>query len=189
MIWSNHNFQVGLYDVSQIDMELPEFITEPLIINEQLRIVPVNITPLSYNDKIQRLAGPFYEIKESEVIGTYKIGEKSVEEVQHFLLDKCANSRWVKETQGTVVRIQDTDITIPTNRDERNVFLQTFQCMTDVVNWKFGDTWMTLTKEDMQLIITSIFKHVQQVFEWEQTKASEILKAQTLDELDGIDIS
>lgn len=187
--WSNHSFQVMLQELYNNNVELPSELTTPMVISPDVKILPVNYTFPSYNEKIQQLVGPFHQISENEVIGTYEVGDKSIEAVQNELIDKCATLRWEREIQGLTLTIQGKSVFIITNRGERDMYLQAHQWMGDTINWKFADEWLTLTKLEMQTIVDAIFNHIQTLFEWEQTKQTEIKNALTLSVLDNIVLS
>ena len=187
--WSKYVFQVKIQELCNIGYELPDNLLIPLNITPNIKILPTDIDIPHYNEKIQQLVGPLYDIQDDCVNGHYELDDKPIEVVQNELIDKCAAIRWEREIQGITISINDKDLFISTNRGERDIFLQTYQCMSDEVDWKFGDDWVKLTKTDLQTIVTAIFNHIQGVFVWEQQKQQEIKTAATLADLDNIDIS
>ena len=64
-----------------------------------------------------------------------------------------------------------------TNREDRNLYLQAYQLLSDQATqaWKFlPATWITLTKADLGLVVQTIFTYVQAQYDWEKAKAAEI---------------
>ena len=53
----------------------------------------------------------------------------------------------------------------------------------DTVNWKFPETWLTLTKQDLGLCVTAATQYVQECFDWELNKSEEIDNSETKQEL------
>lgn len=111
-----------------------------------------------------------------------------VDVVKNLLKETIKNVRYEYETEGFKHTIQDTEVTINTNRTSRDVFLNTYLSMTDneSVSWKFPEVWLNISKFDLQQIVNEMKRHVQDGFSWEQSKSIEIDSANTLEELDAI---
>ena len=56
----------------------------------------------------------------------------------------------------------------------------------DVVNWKFPEAWLTLTKSDLGIAVNAGVAHVQAQFNWELAKNEEIDACTTAAELDAV---
>jgi hypothetical protein len=86
------------------------------------------------------------------------------------------------------VTIQGQEVVVDTSRDGRNIFVQKYQMMTDtdVVQWKFPTTWLTLSKADLGLAVTAGAAYVEAQFVWEQSIVNQIEAAVTVDELKAI---
>ena len=55
-------------------------------------------------------------------------------------------------------------------------FSQMVDCNLESVNWKVDqDTWIVLSKSDIQTVFNSIVTHVQSAFDWEVVKLAEIV--------------
>jgi hypothetical protein len=101
---------------------------------------------------------------------------------------QAADERWIKETAGTTTTIQDTVVTVDTARGSRDIFVQKYLLMldSDVVTWKFPETWLSLTKTDLGQVVAAGASHVQSAFAWEKDINDAINTADTLDALDAI---
>ena len=60
---------------------------------------------------------------------------------------------------------------------------------TDTINWKFPETWLTITKQELGYIVSQGVAYIQGCFDWEVQKNAEIDACTTLAELDAIIIA
>ena len=104
---------------------------------------------------------------------------------KYNLKQLAAQERYKKEILGTTATIQSQSLTIDTSRGARDIFVQTYLLMgdADTVNWKFPETWLTLTKQDLGLCVTAATQYVQECFDWELNKSEEIDNSETKQEL------
>jgi len=161
----------------------------PVVLDNDVKILPVvSINQPSYNSKIERLEGPYWNFYEDRAEMYYTVGDLPIDAVKNRLKNIISSNRYEYEKIGFDMKIQNADIYINTGRTERSVFLQTLFYMEDneTINWKFSEGWMQLTKPDMQQIVSKIKTHVQSCFIWEQNKIAEVDAANTLEELDAI---
>ena len=95
-----------------------------------------------------------------------------------------------KEILGTTATIQDHLVTIDTNRGAKDVFVQKYLLMaeSDTVNWKFPETWLTLTKSDLGLCVTAANQYIQQCFDRELNISEQIDQSQNKQELLAVTI-
>lgn len=156
------------------------------------------------NEKLQRFEGPFWTHTEDTSTGTYVVRQKPVEQVKGELLAQTANKRYEQENSGFTFTIGEEKVYISTQRDQRALF------STGVPgSWKFkkvetvpfnsqpdsptrdiivGEVWITVTQEQLDSITQQIKQHVQDAFDWEATKAEEIISKTTVEQLDAIEI-
>lgn len=189
--WSKVYFQEVILDECDfeccLDVRNQHF--SPVTVNENIKILPVEELPSPiYNGKIQRLNGPYWNFLEDRAQMYFEVVDMPVEAVKNILKETAMNIRYQYENEGFRYNIQDTEVTINTNRTTRDVFLNTYLSMTDneTVSWKFPETWLSISKFDLQQIVNEIKRHVQDGFSWEQNKSIEIDSANTLEELDSI---
>lgn len=191
MKWNKGRFQNVILEECEVDTTLPlrneNF--EPIIINEEIKILPVQYaeTP-PLNPKIEMLNGPYWEFTSTHVIASYVVQPLPIDTVKGNLKNILANERWKKEIQGIKVTVQNTEVTVDTNRGTRDIFVQQYLLMgeSDVVTWKFPETWLNLTKSDLGLIVAAGVNYVKSVFEWEANLVNQIESSTTLAELDTI---
>jgi hypothetical protein len=152
----------------------------PHIINEDTKIYPVEIIQGNINPLYQHHRGPLWEIKDDVAIATYEIIETDLEAAKYNFKEFLAAERYTKEVSGTKITVQDTEVTIDTSRDGRNIFVQKFLLMadTDTVKWKFPEKWLLLTKSELGEVIAAGAAHIQSAFDWEN-EISEQIDAET----------
>jgi hypothetical protein len=188
--WNYRSFESTLEDDLEITTKLPLQKTDndPIIIDEDTKILPATLIYQDYNPKIQYLNGPFWEFSDTLATGTFVIEPNNIDAVKNDLISKVAANRYAKEISGVKVTIQNTEVTIDTARGNRDIFVQKYLLMsdTDTVQWKFPECWLTLTKSDLGLIVSTGATFVQEQFNWEEGKVVEIKACTTLEELDAV---
>lgn len=190
--WARFFFESILRDDLDIVYSLPNSKTdlEPIEIAQDVRILPVELIEQPYNPKIEYLHGPFWNFANNVATGTYEIRENELEAIKNALKRQTAINRWIKESRGVTVTIQNTEVTVDTSRGNRDIFIQKLLLMPDgtTVRWKFPECWLTLTKSDLQTAVTAGAVYVEQQFAWESAKVIEIDACTTAQELDAIDL-
>jgi hypothetical protein len=83
--------------------------------------------------------------------------------------------------------IQDTEVSVATDRDSRNIYTQKLVTMgDDVVQWKFSEVWLSLNKQELTQMLVDVNSHVQQQFDWESNIINQIDLAETVEQLKEI---
>lgn len=141
-----------------------------------------------HNPKLHTLIGPYWVYNGTEATAEYRKQDKPLEIVKAELKQIVTANRYQKEIAGIKVTIQGVEVTVDTARDNRDVFVQKYLLMsdTDTVDWKFPETWLTLTKADLGIAVQGGVTHVQSQFSWENAKFNEIDACTTLEELDAV---
>lgn len=162
----------------------------PFVIDEDTKISACQLTRMPFNEKIEYLDGPFWDFSELVAVGKFEPVQKSIELIKSDLKGLTANKRYEKETSGVKVTLQGTEVTVSTDRNIRNEFLQKFLTMTEsgTVNWKFNSVWITLSKSEVETVVNAINQHVQTAFDWEFGINQQIDQASTAEELNSIEI-
>jgi len=160
----------------------------PLVFDEETKIMPAKYETPPMNEKIERTYGPFWTFDNDVAVGTYKIKDKEIDTVRSELKNVAASERYTKEIAGTTTTIQETEISLDTSREGRNVFVQKYMMMGDdeTVNWKFPEGWLTINKVELGQIVQAGAAHIQAQFDWEVGINTQIDEATTLEELDAI---
>lgn len=187
--WSSKFFEhrIGQYNIkASIPESVPE--TLPLIINEDIKIVPTTVTYEAINPMIQYHHGPVWTIEENNVTAEFLATDMPIDQAKSNFRNQAANERYKKEVAGTKVTIQGLEVFVNTDRDSRNIFFQKFSLMEDgdTVKWKFPEGWITLTKAELGQIIQAGVSHIQSAFDWEKDINDQIDAAQTIEELPNI---
>ena len=188
--WNYRSFESTLEDELEITQKLPIQKTDndPIIINEETKILPATLIYQGFNSRIEYLDGPFWEFSDTLATGTFIIKPNNIEAVKNDLIAQVAAIRYTKEISGIKVTVQNTEVTIDTARGNRDIFVQKYLLMgeSDTVQWKFPECWLTLTKSDLGMIVSSATAFIQDQFSWEESKALEINACSTLEELNSI---
>lgn len=169
----------------------PDFNELPWVIDSDTSIQFVEFNYPEYNQKIHYLEGPYWTYENGKAIAGYLVKDQPVESVQYNLRQLAADQRWKMEVSGTKITIQGIEVTVDTNRDSRNIFVQQYLLMSDAdtVRWKFPEAWLTLTRIELGQVVSAGANHIQSAFLWESTKVEEINTASTLEQLDSIVIT
>jgi hypothetical protein len=160
----------------------------PYDILPNVRVRKVEQVFADINPKIQRHEGPFWSYENDVGIATYTAVAKSIDLVKGELKNAVASERYKREVSGINVTVQGIELFCDTSRENRDVFLQKHLALTsqETVNWKFINTWLTLSKEELIEIHNQITAHVQSCFDWEAEKNIMIDSCVTLEELNTI---
>jgi hypothetical protein len=196
MPWRQRMFQREINDLLE-EGDISEQYTIPpispesnyLALGEGLEIFPVTSSDVPAYDPIyEQLSGPFYSYANNEATETYNAIPVSIEQSKASLKSIATGERYVKEIGGFKITIQETEVTVDTTREGRQIFLDTYLAMSDVetINWKFPEAWISVTKDDMGQIVFAGKSHIQDSFDWELAKHNEIDAAQTVEELQAI---
>ena len=78
---------------------------------------------------------------------------------------------------------------MPTTREERLILASKVASEPQSHNYKFGNTWLEVTKENLQYIIGEIDKVVQEAYDWELAKLQEIDSCETIDDVYNVEIA
>lgn len=166
--------------------------TEPLIFNDSLKLVPTKIvTPESLNDTFEQLAGPrFYYDENNSHIAEFYAEEFPIDNIKVKLKQLLANIRWVKETTPIIRDINGKSLTLYTDRETRSIYSQALLLTPSdyTGEWKFLEGFYVINKSDLELIVQEILVYVQECFNWESKKVSEIDSLQTVQELRDYDL-
>jgi hypothetical protein len=191
-VWNGRSFETTLEEDLEITFKLPirKEDEEIIEIDENTKIYSAELVYQDYNSLSHYLHGPFWDYSTGKAIGTFQPVENSIELIKGTLKANVASNRWTKEVVGFKKTIQDIEVTIDTSREKRNQFSSKYTIMADdeVVNWKFSDQWIQLSKDNVLEIAKEIDQHIQQQFNWETEKIAEINQCETVDQLLLVDV-
>ncbi len=189
--WNARKFSSELLDEYGIEYNLPVIPNnESFIINETLQLRPVvAVSHDEYNVKTQQLVGPYPIIDELGLILTYSVIDRDIDAVKLELKQQVATNRYNHEVSGVNVIVDDIEYTIPTDRESRNVILQSLALGVADKSWKFGEQWVVLDGGNLHIVVDAILNHVQQAFDQERSLIESINLIDTLDDLALLDIT
>ena len=189
MKWHPRMFTSVIKDDYDLDVTIP--VTNPynvrVDVTPEIVIRPVEFDPEpTFNPKIERLAGPFWTMQVDKVVGNYTVEDLPIEAVKNQLKTIVTDNRWKKEVGGITMNIQGQDVSVITERGDRDMYMQAYQLGVDTVGWKFIDKWLTLSNAELGTITSTVLAHVQSQFDWEGSKVTEIDNCTTLAQLDAV---
>jgi hypothetical protein len=188
------------FNVRMINSELEDLELEDRITTQSYTSIPIHfsdeLTHLlliekeipGYDPNYYNLGNFNWEIIEEDNVPikvklTYPLVEKTIEEVKYSRKQEVTAERKQKENKIISLTINETEIKIATSREERLILASKLSASPGLHNYKFSNTWLEITTENLQYIITEIDKVVQFSYDWELSKLQEIDACQTLDEI------
>jgi hypothetical protein len=191
-IFWRHRFIQSELDELEVDYTVSP--TDPngyVKINDELEIYPVTGLDIPAHDPIyEQLSGPFWTFENNVANGTYGVTSIELTAVKNTLKAQAAAERYKKEIAGTKVTIQGTEVSVATDRDARNVYAHKLLTLgdNDIAQWKFPESWLTLSKQELAGVLNSINAHVQQQYDWENTVITQIENSETVEQLKQVTI-
>jgi hypothetical protein len=193
MRWNKYRFENFLAEEYEVTATLPQS-NDPetmFTVNDSCVIYPVQGSPDPiYNPVIEMLHGPFWDFSNDLATSSYQVQPIGITAVKNMLIERTVAERYRREIAGISVTIQGTDVSVETDRDTRNILYHTYLITTDTntVQWKFPNSWMTLTRSDLESVVVAINNYIQEQFAWESAKVAEINACETLDSLSVVTI-
>lgn len=155
-------------------------------INDDLEIFPITSAFAPDHDSyFESLSGPYYTFTDTEASQTYTKIDLDIQSIKYNLKSIVTDYRYKIENAGTKITIQDLKVTIDTARGNRDIFVQKFLLMndTDIVEWKFPEGWLTLSKVELGSVVAAGNDWIQNAFGAEKLKHDEIDACNTIEEL------
>ena len=196
----NNSLELGPFgaNVHYINQELEELEVEERISPQSFSQLPIHFSDglthlvpiekdIPENDPKYHNVGNFtWEIvKENDipvkVVFTYPIIDKTLEEVKELHKQEVAPYRREKENIIITLTINGTQIQVSTSREERVLLASKLAASPGTHNYKFQNTWLEITTEELQYILNQIDIKVQEAFDWELAKLQEIDACETID--------
>lgn len=192
VFWNYRFIRSELEDLGIDYMLSPEEPSGHFVVNETpdtvFEIYPVNLKQPSYDSTYQQLLGPIWTFSDNIANGTYNVIDRDIVAIKNDLKSVAANERYKKEVSGIKLTIQDTEVSIATDRESRNVYTQKLVSMSesDTIQWKFPEVWLTLTRQELVSVLNSINTYVQTQYDWEVNIVEQINSAQDIETLKNI---
>ena len=196
----NNSLELGPFgmNVRYINQELEELEVEERISPQSFSSLPIHFSDglthlveveksIPQNDPKYHNVGNFtWEIIEEDgvpvkVLLTHPITDKTLEEVKEFRKQEVAPYRREKENTIITITINGTEVQVATSREERVLLASKLSSSPGTHNYKFKNTWLEITTEDLQYVLNQIDAKVQEAFDWELAKLQEIDACETID--------
>jgi hypothetical protein len=198
----NNSLELGPmgFNVRYINSELEELEVEETITPSSYTDLPIHFSdglthllPLerqvpSHDPKYHNVGNFSWEIIEendvpTKVLLTYPITDKTLEEVKELRKQEVSPYRREKENTTITLTINDTAVEVSTSREERILLASKLSAAPGPHNFKFQNTWLEITTEELQYILNQVDVKVQEAFDWELAKLQEIDACETIDEV------
>lgn len=186
MPWRHRFFQRELID---LDIDYVVSPLEPFSyvkITDSIEIFPVvEILNSEFDPVFEHVSGPYWVFENESARGHFIKHYNDITVIKQSLKSQLAAERYRREILGVASVIQDRVVTITTDRQSRNIMNQHYMLMTEdqVVQWKFPEMWVALTKNSLATAIQGCNQYVQTQFDWEKSLSDSIDIAQTVEEL------
>lgn len=198
----NNSLELGPFGVNvhYINQELEELEVEERVSPQSFSELPIHfsdgLTHLvptervipQHDSKYHNVGNFTWEIiTENEVpvkiIFTHPITDKTLDEVKALRKQEVSPYRKEKENTTITLTVNDTDVEVSTSREERVLLSSKLSASPGSHNFKFQNTWLEITTEDLQYILNQIDVKVQEAYDWELEKLQEIDACTTVDEV------
>lgn len=193
------------FNVRMINSELEDLELEDRITSQGYQNLPIHfsdgLTHLlslekevpEYDPKYYNLGNFTWEIIEENQIPTkvkltYSLIEKTLDEVKQQRKSEIAPIRRQKENTIISLTVNGVEIQISTAREERVLISSRLILPEESFNYKFKNTWLEITLNDLQYVLNEINKVVQNAFDWEYQKLQEIDACETIDDVYNVKI-
>ena len=157
----------------------------PFDITPEIRILRTEESRPEINSLIETYDGPFWTIQPTKAIATYTKRQLPIDMIKDELKKTLASKRYDKECTPIKMTVNDTEVSVETDRYTRNIFMQAVLFMRDdeVRKWKFPEGWIDLSKQELLNIVYTAAAKIQSDFDWEESLAKQIDAASTPQEL------
>jgi len=198
----NNSLELGPFgmNVHYINQELEELEVEERVSPQSFSNLPIHFSDglthllptervIPENDpKYQNVGNFTWEIVTEDdvpvkVVFTHEVADKTLEEVKATRKQEVAPARRQKENTIITLTVNGTDVEVTTSREERLMLASKLSASPGPHNFKFQNTWLEITTEELQYIVSEVDKVVQEAFDWELAKLQEIDACETIDEV------
>lgn len=166
----------------------------PIQFDEKTFLVYARQVYPEYDSRFKKISSSSWTIRKEndfplDVIFEYFTSEKTLEEVKDEVKSLVPGERWNRENTTISISIQNTEIQVSTERENRLSLLAKLMSSEGPYNFKFGeDLWVEITSVDLQSIINAIDLKVQEAFDWELSKIQEIDSCQSVEDVWNVEI-
>jgi hypothetical protein len=203
----NNSLELGPFgaNVHYINQELEELEVEERVSPESFSQLPIHfsdglthIVPTErvipeHDPKYHNVGSFTWEIIEEDdvpvkVVFTYPIADKTLEEIKELRKQEVSPYRREKENTTITVSVNGTEVEVSTSREERILLASKLAASPGLHNFKFQNTWLEITTEELQYILNQIDVKVQEAYDWELSKLQEIDACETKEAVYEVEI-
>jgi hypothetical protein len=161
----------------------------PIYFTEDIKILSVRNEIPEYDPRFQTVSQTSHTITDDEVVFYYDVSDKTLDQIKGEYKTVVKPERQRRENISIEVTINNSTITVSTDRENRLALIAKYIAGPGPHNFKFDNgTWLQITTEDLQTIIQSIDLKVQEAYDWELVKLQEIDACETKEEVYEVEI-
>jgi hypothetical protein len=156
--------------------------------DDQTHLIPIEKVIPNHDPRYHNVGNFTWSIIEEnnipiKVLFTYPISDKTLEEVKELRKQEVSPLRREKENTKISINLNGNAVKISTSREERILLSAKLSASPGPHNFKFDNTWLQITSEELQYVLTQIDIKVQEAFDWELAKLQEIDACTTIDDV------
>lgn len=195
MPWNYFLFKEELEKVGINYTNLPQETPSdlPLVFENGVKIVTVNRIIPDHHSELQFLTGPTWNFEVNPVEATYGIDDYPIE-YSKVLLKSILSNRRAEKINSTTITFshQDKTLRFDLKDESRNYLYSLLSSMQDNTSINFkskstdGKIFVTMTKNELQLVCNALNNEVQNFFDWEKGIYDQIEAAPDLQTLINI---
>jgi hypothetical protein len=161
----------------------------PIVITEDIKILPARNEIPEFDSRFQTVSQTSHTITDTEVVFVYTVSDKPLEQIKDEYKAGVKPERQRRENTSIEVTINNSAITVSTDRENRLALTSKYIAGPGPHNFKFDNgTWLEITTEDLQTIIQAVDTKVQEAFDWELAKLQEIDACETKEAVYEVEI-
>jgi hypothetical protein len=180
-----------LEDELEVDYRVTsqDYQSVPIIFNEEIKILPARNEIPEFDPRFQTVSQTSHTIADDEVVFVYTVSDKPLEQIKDEYKAGVKPERQRRESTRVEVTINNSTITVATDRENRLALTSKYIAGPGPHNFKFDNgTWLEITTEDLQTIIQAVDSKVQEAYDWELAKLQEIDACETKESVYEVEI-
>jgi hypothetical protein len=190
--WKPRMIQTELNDLLEQE-ELKTSFTVPqteqgyILLSDGFEIFPISQHELPAFDPIyEHLEGPLWTYENDSAAATYNVKALDLGLIKTKLKQKAADERVHRENLGTILTLDVGVVNLKTDFASRSQYATIYSTATDSTTFKSNGVFLTLTKDDLLKVVTTVNDYIHTQFAWEKDIWSKIDAASDSDSLKSI---
>jgi hypothetical protein len=174
-----------------VDTTVSSFYSTTAIFYDDTRvgILPCEFNKPTYNPIYEYINDVEWSVENYVAYGTYTKFTKPLSDVKIEVKRIISHNRWAKEISGFPLEIQETVVTIDTERDTRAMYFQAAAMLPEegTISWKFPEAHLNLTKANLQYIVYAGIQFIEGLFSEEYIRHQQVDSSLTIEEILEVD--